>query len=558
MPAKQLVYAQESREKVLTGAASLARAVKCTLGPRGRAAVLDKGYGSPKITKDGVTVAEDIELVDKYENLGAQLLKEAATKTGEDAGDGTTTAVVLAEALTREGMKNVVAGADAMSLRRGLEKACRAVVAELKRRSRPIRDSRDVAAIATIAANNDPEIGKMIAEAMDRVGRNGVITVEEGRTLDSNVDVVEGMQFDRGYLSPQFITDPDSVECVLEDCYILIYEKKLSSAQNLVPLLEKISQKKRPLLIISEDVESEALATLVVNKLRGVLQCAAVKAPGYGDRRKAMLEDIAVLTGAKAIFEALGIQLENIGISDLGHARKVSITNDATTIVQGAGSQQDINGRCAQIRREIEDTTSDYDREKLQERLAKLSGGVAQINVGAPTETEMKEKKARVDDALNATKAAVEEGVLPGGGVALLRASSALDKLKLEGDEALAIKIVKEALRMPLATIASNAGVEGEVAVRKVLANDSESFGFNAEMMEFCDLPKTGVIDSTKVTRCALENAVSVAGILFTTECLITEAPRKKGQPPMPPGGAPGMGGMGGMGGGMGGMGGMM
>ena len=556
MPAKQLVYAQEAREKVLAGATGLARAVKCTLGPRGRTAVLDKGYGGPKVTKDGVTVADDIELVDKYENLGAQLLKEAASKTGDDAGDGTTTAVVLAEALTKEGMKNVVAGADAMSLRRGMEKACDAVVAELARRSRPIRDSRDVAAIATIAANNDPEAGKMVADAMDRVGRNGVITIEEGRTLDSSVDVVEGMQFDRGYLSPQFITDPDAMECVLEDCYVLIYEKKLSSAQSLIPLLEKISQKKRPLLVISEDVEAEALATLVVNRLRGVLDCAAVKAPGYGDRRKAMLEDISILTGGKAIFEALGINLENIELADLGRARKVTITDDNTLIVQGAGSQRDLDARCQQIRREIEATTSDYDREKLQERLAKLSSGVAQINVGAATETEMKEKKARFEDALNATQAAVEEGVLPGGGVSLLRAIAALDKLELEGDEAVAVKVLRKALRMPLATIASNAGIEGEVAVRKVLAKDSDSFGFDAEKMEYCNLMENGVIDSTKVTRCALQNAVSVAGILLTTECLITEVPRKKG-PPMPPGGGPGMGGMGGMGG-MDGMGGGM
>ena len=553
MPAKQLIYAQEAREKVLAGATALARAVKCTLGPRGRTAVLDKGYGGPKVTKDGVTVAEDVELVDRYENLGAQLLKEAASKTGEDAGDGTTTAVVLAEAMAREGIKNVVAGTDAMSLRRGIEKACQAVIAELKRRSRPVRDSRDVSAIATIASNNDPDVGKMIADAMDRVGRNGVVTIEEGRTLESTVDVVEGMQFDRGYLSPQFITDPDSMECVLEDCYILIFEKKLSSAQNLITLLEKMSEKKRPLLVISEDVEGEALATLVVNKLRGVLDCAAVKAPGYGDRRKAMLEDIAILTGGKAIFEALGLNLENISLGDLGRARKVVITDDTTTIVQGAGSHKDLDARTAQIRREIEETTSDYDREKLQERLAKLSGGVAQINVGAATETEMKEKKARVEDALNATKAAVEEGVLPGGGVALLRASVALDNLQLEGGQAVALKVVRQALRTPLATIAANAGIEGEVAVRKVLANESESFGFDAEKMQYCDLLDSGVIDATKVIRSALENAASVAGILLTTECLVTEVPQKKGSA-MPPGG-PGMGGPGmggpGMGGGM-------
>jgi len=541
MPAKQLVYEREAREKLLSGAGKLARAVKCTLGPRGRAAVLDKGYGSPKVTKDGATVAEDIELQDKYENLGARLLREAATKTNDDAGDGTTTATVLAEALATEGMKHIVAGVDSMALRRGLEKAAEAVVAELKKRSRPIRNSRDVEAIATIAASNDREIGKMIADAMDKVGRTGVVTVEEGRGLESTVDVVEGMQFDRGYLSPQFITDEDAMECVLEDCYILIYEKKLSSAAGLVPLLEKVSQQNKPLLIISEDVEGEALATLVVNKLRGVLSCCAVKAPGYGDRRKAMMEDIAILTGGKPIFEALGIELENVQLSDLGRARKVTVDDDTTTIVGGHGSQSEIEARCAQIQREIEETTSDYDREKLQERLAKLSGGVGQINVGAATESEMKEKKARVEDALNATKAAVEEGVVPGGGVALLRASSALDGLQIEGDGAAAIQVMRKALSAPLAAIASNAGTDGEVAVRKVLADKRYEFGYDAEAMEYGNLVERGVVDPTKVIRTALENAVSVAGVLLTTECLITEVPKKKKKKAGPGGGPGGM-----------------
>ena len=546
MPAKQLIYERQAREKLLSGARKLARAVACTLGPRGRMALLDKGYGSPKITKDGATVAEDIELSDKYENLGARLLREAATKTNDDAGDGTTTATVLAEAIATEGMKHVVAGVDAMALRRGLERATEAVVAELKKQSRPIRDSKDIEAIATIAANNDREIGSTIAQAMDKVGRTGVVTVEEGRTLESTVDVVEGMQFDRGYLSPQFITDEDAMQCVLEDCYILIYEKKLSTATGLVQLLEKVSEKNVPLLIISEDVEGEALATLVVNKLRGTLKCCAVKAPGYGDRRKAMMEDIAILTGGKPIFESLGVKLESMRLSDMGRARKVTVTDDTTTITGGASKQADIKARCAQIQREIKETTSDYDREKLEERLAKLSGGVAQINVGAATETEMKEKKSRFEDALNATKAAVEEGVLPGGGVPLLRAISALDDIKDGQAMAAAVKVMQKALAAPLATIASNAGTDGQVAVRKVLAEDRYEHGFDAQAQEFCNLVDRGIVDPTKVIRTALENAVSVAGIILTTDCLITEAPKKKKKkPPMPgrPGG-PGMGGM--------------
>jgi chaperonin GroEL len=529
MPAKQMVYDQEARERILSGACKLARAVKCTLGPRGRLAVLDKGYGSPKITKDGVTVAEDIELKNKFEDLGAKLVKEAASKTGDDAGDGTTTATVLAEAIATEGLKYVVAGYDSTALRRGLEKACEAVVADLKKHSRDVRGSRDIQAIATVAANGDAEIGKMIADAMDKVGKAGVVTVEEGRGAETTVDVVEGMQFDRGYLSPQFITDEETMTCVLEDCLVLIYEKKLSSATGLVQLLEKVAQKNKPLLIISEDVEGEALATLVVNKLRGVIKCAAVKAPGYGDRRKAMMEDIAILTGGKPIFESLGVKIENVELSEMGTAGKVTITDDTTTIVKGGGAEADIKARCAQIKREIEETTSDYDREKLQERLAKLSGGVAQINVGAATETEMKEKKARVEDALNATKAAAEEGVLPGGGVALLRAAAVLDKDAKGTDAyAAAARILQKALAAPLIAIAENAGMDGEVAARKVLASSNYNFGYDANALEFCDLMEKGIIDATKVTRMALENAVSVAGIILTTECLVTEVPKKK------------------------------
>ena len=558
MPAKQIAFGQDARERILQGVTKLADAVSVTLGPRGRNAVLDKGYGSPKITKDGSTVADGIELADKYENLGAQILKEAASKTSDDAGDGTTTATVLTEALCREGMKQVVAGFDGMALRRGMQKAADLVVKELKAASRPVKGSQDVIAIASIAANNDYDIGKMISDAIDKVGREGVITVEEGRSLETNVEVVEGMQFDRGYLSPQFVTDPDAMECVLEDCYVMVYEKKLSSASVIAPLLEKISKQGQPLLLISEDVEGEALATMVVNKLRGVIRCAAVKAPGYGDRRKAMMQDIAILTGGKAIFEDLGIELENVDLSDQGRARKVTITHDTTTIVEGAGSSAEIQARADQIRREIEQTTSDYDREKLQERLAKLSGGVAQINVGAATETEMKEKKAKVENALNATRAALEEGTLPGGGVSLLRAAAALDNIELEGDERVGAQVLKSALRKPLEIIAQNAGVEGAVAVKKVLASSNRDFGFDVEKGQYCDLVKSGVVDPTKVVRTVVQNAVSVAGILLSTECLITELPKTEEEPAMPPGGpggmGGGMGGMGGMGGGMGGM----
>jgi chaperonin GroEL len=541
MPPKELVFGREAQEKLLLGASKLARAVKQTLGPRGRTAVLDKGWGSPKVTKDGVTVAEDIELSERFENLGAQLLKQAASKTSEDAGDGTTTATILGEALCRQGMKRVVAGCDSMALRRGMQKAVDAVVEELHRRSKSVAESEDIAAVASVAANNDKEVGRMIAHAMDKVGRKGVVTVEEGRGLETEVEVVEGMQFDRGYLSPQFITDEDSMECVLEDCYVLIFEKKITTSRSVAPIMETVAAKKKPLLVISEDVETEALATLVVNKLRGIIRCCAVKAPGYGDRRKAMMEDIAILTGGRAIFEDLGIDLDGVELSDLGRAKKVTVSNAYTTIVEGAGSEADMRARIHQIEREVEDTTSDYDREKLQERLAKLSGGVAQINVGAATETEMKEKKARVEDALNATRAAVEEGISPGGGVALFRAASALAKLKLEGDEAVGADVVKAVLRVPLMTIADNAGLEGAVVARRVEQGDGYAFGYDAENDQYGDLFKAGVVDPTKVIRVALQNAVSVAGIVLSTECLIREAKEEEEEPAGGPHGMHGM-----------------
>ncbi|MBM4049887.1 MAG: chaperonin GroEL [Planctomycetes bacterium] len=541
MAAKQLVYMEEAREKLKDGVSKLARAVNSTLGPRGHTAVLDKGYGSPTVTKDGVTVAEEIELKDAYENLGAQLVKEAASKTSDVAGDGTTTATLLAEALFVEGLKNVTSGADPMALYRGMTKAVDRIILELKGMSKSVKGGQDIANVASIAANNDQEIGKKLAEAMEKVGKDGVITVEEGKSLETTVDVVEGMQFDRGYLSPHFITNPDEMIVELRDAYILIHEDKISAIKGLIPLLEKIAKTGKPILIIAEEVEGEALATLVVNKLRGTFSCAAVKAPGYGDRRKAMLEDIAVLTNGKPIFKDLGIQLENIQLSDLGRAKKVTIDADNTTIVEGAGSTSAIQGRCKQIRKEIEETTSDYDKEKLQERLAKLAGGVAQINVGAATEAEMKEKKARVEDALHATRAAVEEGILPGGGVALLRSSSALDDLKLKADEAVGVDIVRRSLVKPIMQIADNAGLEGAVVLRKVQQGKG-SFGFDADRMEYGDMIEAGVIDPTKVVRCALQNALSVAGILLTTDCLVTEIPKK--EPPMPPGGPPGGGDM--------------
>ncbi|MBM4078903.1 MAG: chaperonin GroEL [Planctomycetes bacterium] len=541
MAAKQLVYMEEAREKLKDGVSKLARAVNSTLGPRGHTAVLDKGYGSPTVTKDGVTVAEEIELKDAYENLGAQLVKEAASKTSDVAGDGTTTATLLAEALFVEGLKNVTSGADPMALYRGMTKAVDRIILELKGMSKSVKGGQDIANVASIAANNDQEIGKKLAEAMEKVGKDGVITVEEGKSLETTVDVVEGMQFDRGYLSPHFITNPDEMVVELRDAYILIHEDKISAIKGLIPLLEKIAKTGKPILIIAEEVEGEALATLVVNKLRGTFSCAAVKAPGYGDRRKAMLEDIAVLTNGKPIFKDLGIQLENIQLSDLGRAKKVTIDADNTTIVEGAGSTSAIQGRCKQIRKEIEETTSDYDKEKLQERLAKLAGGVAQINVGAATEAEMKEKKARVEDALHATRAAVEEGILPGGGVALLRSSAALDDLKLKADEAVGVDIVRRSLVKPIMQIANNAGLEGAVVLRKVQQGKG-SFGFDADRMEYGDMIEAGVIDPTKVVRCALQNALSVAGILLTTDCLVTEIPKK--EPPMPPGGPPGGGDM--------------
>ncbi len=554
MAAKNLAFEAEARQAVRAGVTKMARAVKSTLGPRGRNAVLDKGYGAPTVTKDGVTVAEEIELHDPEENMAAQLLKEVASKTSDVAGDGTTTATVLAEAIFLGALRNVTAGTDAMGINRGIKKAVDALVAELANISKPIKDSADVASIGSIAANNDVEIGKMIAEAMDKVGKDGVITVEEGKSLDTNVDVVEGMQFDRGYLSPHFVTDPEAMVCELENPYILIHEEKISSVKDIVPIMEKCAKASKPLLIIAEDIEGEALAALVVNKLKGVLQCAAVKAPGYGDRRKAMMEDIAILTDGQAVFKDLGIDLDALSLDDLGTAKLVRIDSDNTTLIEGAGSLEALQGRVNQIRNEIETTTSDYDREKLQERLAKLAGGVAQINVGAATEAEMKEKKARVEDALHATRAAVEEGIVPGGGVAMIRAAKALDKVKATGDEAIGVEIMKQAVLVPLHTIAQNAGFEGPVVVNKVTAGDG-AFGFDADKGEYGDMVAAGIVDPTKVVRSAIENAASIAGVLLTTDCLVTEIPKE--EPPMPPGGPGGMDGMGGMGGGMGGMGGM-
>ncbi|MFN4243457.1 MAG: chaperonin GroEL [Tepidisphaerales bacterium] len=530
MAAKMLAFDAEARKALLEGVTKLSRAVKVTLGPRGRNAVLDKGWGAPTVTKDGVTVAEEIELHDKFQNIGAKLVKEAASKTSDVAGDGTTTATVLAEAIFREGYKNLAAGADAMALARGIRKAVDAVVADLKKQSRPIdaKNEDDIRNVATISANNDPEIGKIMADAFKRVGKDGVITVEEGKSRETTVDVVEGMQFDRGYLSPNFITNPDEMTVELEKAFILVYEDKISSATKLIPLLEKIQKAKKPLLIIAEDVEGEALATLVVNKLRGILNVAAVKAPGYGDRRKAMLEDIAILTGGTAIMKDLGIELDKVEISHLGQAKLIRIDNDTTTIVEGAGETKAIQGRIEQIRREIDVTTSDYDREKLQERLAKLAGGIAQINVGAATEAELKEKKARVEDALQATRAALQEGVIAGGGTALLRALRVLNgNLKVEGDEALGVKIVRQALMAPLKQIAENAGDSGSVVVRRVLeAKDNE--GYNALTREYVDMFKAGILTPTKVERTALQNAAEVAILLLTTDCIVVEAPKKK------------------------------
>jgi len=524
MAAKQIAFEEDARKALLSGISKLATAVKSTLGPRGRNAVLDKGWGGPTVTKDGVTVAEEIELTDKYENLGVKMVKEAASKTSDSAGDGTTTATVLAEAIFREGCRNVAAGADAMSLKRGIKVAVEAVVKSLDSMSKPIRNDAEIEQVGTISANNDPIIGKQLAEAMKKVGRDGVITVEEGKGLETFVDVVEGMQFDRGYLSPHFVTDQDGMEVSFDRAFILVHEDKISNVGKLVPLLEKVAKAKRPLLIIAEDVEGEALATLVVNKMRGILNVAAVKAPGYGDRRKAMMEDIAILTGAKPIFKDLGIELDSVSVSDLGQAKKVRIDNDNTTIIEGAGDSKSITGRIDLIRKEIDNTTSDYDREKLQERLAKLAGGVAQINVGAATESEMKEKKARIEDALHATRAAVEEGVLPGGGVALIRSVAAIDSLKLSGDEATGAQIIAKALTRPTYQIAENAGQEGNVVARKIAAGKG-NFGFNALTLEYGNLVSDGVLTPTKVERMALQNAASVSGLLLTTDCLVTERP---------------------------------
>ena len=539
--AKQIVYGEQSRQAILRGVNQLADAVKVTLGPKGRNVVLDKKFGSPTITKDGVTVAKEIELKDPLENMGAQMVREVASKTSDTAGDGTTTATVLAQAIYREGAKNVVAGANPMEIKRGIEKAVEAVVAELKKMAKPVSGNM-VAQVGTISANNDPEIGQIIANAMDKVGKDGVITVEEAKTLETSLEVVEGMQFDRGYLSPYFVTDPERMEVSLENAVILIHEKKISSMKDLLPVLEQVARLSRPLLIIAEDIEGEALATLVVNKLRGTLHVAAVKAPGFGDRRKAMLEDIAVLTGGRAITEDLGIKLENIKLEDLGNAKKVTIDKDNTTIVEGAGASKDIEGRVRQIRAQVEDTTSDYDREKLQERLAKLVGGVAVIKVGAATETEMKEKKARVEDAMHATKAAVEEGIVPGGGVALIRASRALKDLKLQGDQQIGVNIISRAIEEPMRWIATNAGQEGSIVVQKVREMKDEE-GFNALTDTYENLVQAGVIDPAKVVRNALQNASSIASLLLTTEAIICEIPEDKKEAPAMPGGG-GMGGM--------------
>ncbi|NLV31547.1 MAG: chaperonin GroEL [Acidobacteria bacterium] len=542
--AKEIIHGEESRQAILRGVNQLANAVKITLGPKGRNVVLDKKFGSPTITKDGVTVAKEIELKDSMENMGAQMVREVASKTSDVAGDGTTTATVLAQAIFREGVKNVAAGANPMAIKRGIETAVAAAIEELKKLSKPVKGEM-ISQVGTVSANNDKTIGGIIAEAMKKVGKDGVITVEEAKSIETSLEVVEGMQFDRGYLSPYFVTDPERMEAELADCLILLNEKKVSSMKDLLPLLEQVAKSGRPLLIIAEDVEGEALATLVVNKLRGTLSVVAVKAPGFGDRRKAMLEDIAILTGGKVISEDLGIKLENVRLEDLGRAKKITIDKDNTTIIEGAGKHADIEGRVKQLRVQIDETTSDYDREKLQERLAKLVGGVAVIKVGAATETELKEKKARVEDAMHATRAAVEEGIVPGGGVALLRCITPLEKLKLADDEQVGVNIVRRSLEEPLRMIAFNAGLEGAVVVEKVRANAEANFGFNADTEQYEDLVKSGVIDPTKVTRTALQNASSIAALLLTTEALVSEIKEEEKAPAMPPGG--GMGGMGGM-----------
>src|SRR5271170_2501873 len=544
MPAKQLIFDESARQKILRGVELLSRAVKVTLGPKGRNVVIDKKFGSPTVTKDGVTVAKEIELPDPYENMGAQMVKEVASKTSDAAGDGTTTATVLAEAIYKEGLKNVTAGSNPIFLKRGIDKAVEAAIAELAKISKKVSDREEIRQVATVSANWDETIGNIIADAMDKVGKDGTITVEEAKSIETTLEVVEGMQFDKGYLSPYFVTSADTMEAKLEDAYILIYEKKISSLKDLLPILEKTAKIGKPLLIISEEVEGEALATLVVNKLRGTINVCAVKAPGFGDRRKEMMQDLAVLTGGKFISEDLGIKLEGVELTDLGRAKKIVVDKENTTIVEGTGKSSDIQGRVNQIRRQIEETTSDYDREKLQERLAKLAGGVAVINVGAATETEMKEKKARVEDALHATRAAVEEGIVPGGGTAFIRTQKVLDTLDLEGDEKIGREIVKRAIEEPLRALAINAGVEGSIVVQEVKKRKGND-GYNVSTGEYEDLVKAGVVDPKKVTRSALQNAASIAGLLLTTECLITEIPEK--EKPAAPGGGHGGGGMGGM-----------
>lgn len=542
--AKQIIFDEAARKKVLAGVTILAKAVKATLGPKGRNVIIDKKYGAPLITKDGVSVAKEIELEDPFENMGAQMVKEVANKTSDNAGDGTTTATVLGEAIYREGLRNVAAGSNPIFLKRGIDKAVEAAVAELKKNSKQVKDREEIRQVATVSANWDTEIGNIIAEAMDKVGKDGTITVEEAKSIDTSLDVVEGMQFDKGYLSPYFVTSADTMECVLQDAYILIHEKKISNLQELLPVLQLVAKTGKPLMIIAEDVEGEALAALVVNKLRGTLNVCAVKAPGFGDRRKAMLEDIAILTNGRCITEDLGIKLENIELADLGSAKRITVSKENTTIVEGAGKSSAIQARVKQLRQAIEETSSDYDREKLQERLAKLAGGVAVINIGAATEPEMKEKKARVDDALHATRAAVEEGISAGGSVALLRTAKAIDALQLEGDELVGAQIVRRAIEAPLRQLCANAGEEGALVVQQVL-NSKGGMGYNVATGKFEDLIKAGVVDPTKVTRSALQNAASIAGLLLTTECMITDLPEPK--TPATPSMDGGMGGMGGM-----------
>ena len=534
MGAKKIAFDQEARDGIKAGVQKLARAVKVTLGPRGRNVILEKSFGAPTITKDGVTVAKEIELEDAYENMGAQMVKEVASKSSKDAGDGTTTATIYAEAIFQEGLKNITAGANANAVKRGIDAAVKTVVDELGRMSKPVKNSKEIAQVGACSANQDQQIGDIIAEAMDKVGKDGVITVEEGKSLQTEVELLEGMQFDKGYLSPHFVTNAGAMECVLDDCFVLVHEKKLSSAKDLLPILGKIAESGKALLIVAEDIDGEALATLVVNKLRGVLKVCAVKAPGFGDRRKEMLGDIATLTGGQPIMEELGINLETITLKDLGRAKKVTVTKDATTIVEGAGSDKEIKGRIEQIKAQIDATTSDYDREKLQERLAKLAGGVAQINVGAATEVEMKEKKARVEDALHACRAAVEEGILPGGGVAVLRARKALESLRksLKGDEAIGVDIIQRALSAPIKQIAANTGLDGSIVAQRVEESKDPAIGFNAMTHEYTDLVKAGVIVPTKVERVALQNAASIAGLLLTTDCAITEIKEKKAKAP--------------------------